>query len=73
MMMLLLLLQGRRRAKRKKKWESTEPGPERLELGIQIIESSKDLRAPAAGDRDAPPGAGEGREQGRSVVHAVAS
>jgi hypothetical protein len=32
---------GRRRAIRKKTWEAAEPGPERLQLGLRLIEDSK--------------------------------
>jgi len=32
---------GRKTATRRKKWESTEPGPERLKLGLGLIEESK--------------------------------
>lgn len=33
---------GRRRAVRKREWESAAPGPERLKLGLQLIEGSKE-------------------------------
>ena len=33
---------GRQRYKRKQAWQTTAPGPERLKLGIKIIEGSKD-------------------------------
>ena len=32
---------GRKTATRRKKWEATEPGPERLKLGLGLIEESK--------------------------------
>lgn len=32
---------GRRRTKRRRDWESAEPGPERLRLGLRLIEESK--------------------------------
>ena len=33
---------GRRRAKRKREWEQAAPGPERLKLGLTLIEGSKE-------------------------------
>jgi hypothetical protein len=32
---------GRKTASRRRKWEATEPGPERLKLGLALIEESK--------------------------------
>ena len=32
---------GRKKALRKKKWEAAEPGPERLKMGLALIEESK--------------------------------
>ena len=34
-------VRGRRRAARKSKWEAAKPGPERLELGMKLIQESK--------------------------------
>jgi pimeloyl-ACP methyl ester carboxylesterase len=32
---------GRKRMKRRRQWETTKPGPERIKLGLQFIEESK--------------------------------
>ena len=32
---------GRKKALRRKEWENAEPGPERLKLGLKLIEESK--------------------------------
>ena len=32
---------GRKKMKRRKQWESAQPGPERIKLGLQFIEESK--------------------------------
>lgn len=32
---------GRKQVKRRRKWEATAPGPERIKLGLQLIEESK--------------------------------
>ena len=32
---------GRRRSRRRRDWENAEPGPERLRLGLRLIEESK--------------------------------
>ncbi len=33
---------ARRRVKRKREWQSTQPGPQRLQLGLRLIENSKE-------------------------------
>ena len=33
---------GRRLAQRKRQWQSAEPGPERLELGLQMVQQSRE-------------------------------
>ena len=35
-------VRGRRKAARKRKWESTAPGPDRLKLGLTLIEETKE-------------------------------
>jgi alpha-beta hydrolase superfamily lysophospholipase len=35
-------LRGRRKAARKRKWDSTAPGPDRLKLGLTLIEETKE-------------------------------
>ena len=37
-------VRGRRVAERKRKWESAEPGPERLQLGMSLIEEVIQLK-----------------------------
>jgi len=32
---------GRKKAVRRRDWENAEPGPERLKLGLKLIEESK--------------------------------
>eukprot|EP00940_MAST-03C_sp_MAST-3C-sp2_P000961 g961.t1 len=33
---------GRRRAKRKREWQKTEPGPERLKMGMEMVQRSRE-------------------------------
>ena len=34
-------LSGRKQMNRRRKWEAATPGPERIQLGLQMIEESK--------------------------------
>jgi hypothetical protein len=46
-------LRGRRRARRKREWEAAAPGPERLSLGLKLINESKEAFAQQQEEIDA--------------------
>lgn len=63
-------VRGRRRAQRKRTWENAEPGPERLELGLALIEDSKAAFSAQQEEIDALHRAQERAETRVSQVHA---
>ncbi|GBG33418.1 Ankyrin repeat domain-containing protein 27 [Hondaea fermentalgiana] len=63
-------VRGRRRANRKRTWENAEPGPERLELGLSLIEDSKAAFSAQQEEIDALHRAQERAETRVSQVHA---
>ncbi|TMW68690.1 hypothetical protein Poli38472_006158 [Pythium oligandrum] len=61
---------GRREAKRKKAWHDAEPGPERLALGLKMIEGSKQAFERQQNEIDALHRAQEAVERQVSTIHA---
>lgn len=61
---------GRVEAKRKKAWHDAEPGPERLALGLQMIEGSKQTFERQQNEIDALHRAQEAVERQVSTIHA---
>ena len=63
-------VRGRRRAARKRQWQSAEPGPERLSLGLRLIEESKEAFQNQQEEIDALHRAQERAESRVSEIHA---
>ncbi|DBA00709.1 TPA: hypothetical protein N0F65_001180, partial [Lagenidium giganteum] len=61
---------GRQEAHRKKQWKEAEPGPERLALGLKLIEGSKQAFERQQSEIDALHRAQESVERQVSTIHA---
>jgi pimeloyl-ACP methyl ester carboxylesterase len=61
---------GRRKAMRKRRWQKAEPGPERLQLGLQLIEDSKEEFEKHRQEIEQLHRAQEKAEQKVSLIHA---
>jgi hypothetical protein len=60
---------GRKRMKRRRQWETTKPGPERIKLGLQFIEESKQAFERQQEEIDALHRAQERAESRVSQIH----
>merc|ERR1719223_1890208 len=61
---------GRQRALRRRAWEEAAPGPERLQLGIKLIEGSKEAFERQKQEIDALHRAQERAESRVTAIHA---